>query len=218
VTYFHDTTTNVAALATDLSGPMIVAKAWLRAEGQTVNNPTNPLNIRYYGSPGQTGRIGGFATYASAASGLRYAAALILHSTYYAGVRRALATWHANPGNRTAIVNVARAIEDSPWAAGHYGGGGSADGIITRYVMSHLPIIPPPAWTGNAYISTLTHVYRFTSTGFTPVGYIHGGGTIVPVGSMIVHLGLHFYPILGGTWKGYYLHSGETSFKVVPRG
>lgn len=139
-------TTNGVLLSTALPGlPLAVADAWLRCE--TSPGPwhaTNPLNIRYYGRTGQIGQLGGsgigqgFAVYASAADGLRDAAALILHSSYYAGVRAALA---AGDPYRIAV-----AIERSPWAAGNYGGHADASGTwvpgcIARQIGPEGPVM-----------------------------------------------------------------------------
>jgi hypothetical protein len=127
MTYLHDTDYNVRTLAGLLPKmPLVTARAWLRCEGQSVNNPTNPLNIRC---------ATGFCHYTSATAGLQAAAHLIKTLTYYVHVRAALLT-----GNALAI---ARAIEDSPWAGGHYGGGGAADGCIADYVKAHPTPAPP---------------------------------------------------------------------------
>lgn len=91
-----------------------VALAWLKNECQSTPNPTNPLNILYYGTHGQTSKTGRFGSYPSTRAGLDHAAWLINNSGYYAGVRAAIAT--KNPALQ------ARAIEKSPWAAGGYGG------------------------------------------------------------------------------------------------
>lgn len=138
MSFYHDTDANVAYLASVIPGmPRLTARAWMRCEGQQVNNPTNPLNIRYYGTGGQIGRnSAGFGVYRSAAAGLLHAASLIMHLSYYAGVRRVLPTHNA--------LTIARAIEDSPWAGGHYGGGGVRDGCIANYVKSHPAPAPVP--------------------------------------------------------------------------
>src|SRR4051794_32562243 len=96
-----------------------VALAWLKNECQSNPNPTNPLNILYYGSHGQTGKAGRFGVYSSTHAGLDHAAWLVNNSAYYSGIRVAIKT-----GDPLAQ---ARAIENSPWAGGHYGGAGSRD-------------------------------------------------------------------------------------------
>lgn len=101
-----------------------VALAWLKNECQSTANPTNPLNILYYGTHGQIGQRGRFGTYASTQAGLDGAAWLVNNSGYYSGIRAAIKT--GDP------VAQARAIENSPWAGGHYGGAGSKDGGIVR--------------------------------------------------------------------------------------
>jgi hypothetical protein len=98
-----------------------VALAWLKNECQSTPNPTNPLNIRYGNSTGQIGRVGGFGRYASTNAGLDSAAHLIMVSSHYAGIRAAIRS--GNPAQQ------ARAIELSPWAAGHYGGAKGPGGI-----------------------------------------------------------------------------------------
>ena len=112
--YSNATPENASYLAKQTGLDPKVALAWLKLEGQDTPNPTNPLNIRYYGTHGQTGKLGGFGTYADAKAGLDHAAWLINNSGYYGGVRAAIAT--NNPAAE------ARAIELSPWAAGHYRG------------------------------------------------------------------------------------------------
>src|SRR5262245_41903964 len=95
--YCHDTDANARALAALLPRmPALTARAGLHCECQAVNNPTNPLNIRYTGGPGQVGKNAvGFAVYSSVRAGLAGAAGLILHLKYYAGVRAVLPTGDA---------------------------------------------------------------------------------------------------------------------------
>jgi hypothetical protein len=83
------------------------------------------------GAPGQTGTSGRFAQYGSTKAGLDAAAWLINNSAHYGGVRAAVAT-----GNATAE---ARAIELSPWAAGHYGGA-TNPGNISRTLGVQGPV------------------------------------------------------------------------------
>src|SRR5450759_5597497 len=97
--------------------PKATAAAWIGCEGQSIPNPTNPLNIRYWGystqrlGPNANGHAGtGFASYSSSLAGLTDAARMIATSGHYGGIRNAIATRDA--------VKVAQAIEASPWAAG----------------------------------------------------------------------------------------------------
>jgi len=142
MTKYNDTPANVAALARDVPLPAIVAHAWIRAEGQAVPNPTNPLNIRYYGvrgqrkGPGADGTPGhGFASYSSAAAGLADAAWILHNLSYYAGVRAVL--------GQSPLV-IAHAIEASPWAGGHYGAAKGRDGSIARQVRAAQQPAPEP--------------------------------------------------------------------------
>jgi hypothetical protein len=123
VTTSNATPANAAYLASKTGLAPAVALAWLQNEGQAVANPTNPLNIRYYGTNGQVANAGGFGVYNTTQAGLDHAAWLINNSAYYVGVRRAIAT------NNPTLE--ARAIELSPWAAGHYGGTHGPGSIVT---------------------------------------------------------------------------------------
>lgn len=146
MSYSHATTTNIATLRRVSGLESLTCTAWLRCEAQAVNNPTNPLNVRFWGRPGQlrgpgaTGVRGvGFAKYSSAAAGLADAWRMLksLAPRYgYGAVLTAAAG--RNP------MAEARAIELSSWAAGHYGGTTTRDGCLRRYVRAHLPA-PAPA-------------------------------------------------------------------------
>ena len=128
MSYSHATNANITYLTDLIPGlPRAAAEAWLRCEGQAVNNPTNPLNILYYGSNarGQVGERGRFAVYTSAYRGLADAAWVVKNLSYYAHLRSVLA-------RHPSALDAARAIEDSPWAGGHYGGKGKKDGCIVR--------------------------------------------------------------------------------------
>lgn len=139
--------------------PVATAAAWLACEQSPgAWHATNPLNIRWYGSAGQIANVGGFATYATPEAGLKAAAGLILGSGYYGGVRAAL-----GKGAHTVAV----AIEQSPWAAGHYGGSMVAgiwhDGCIARQVADNpvvthsTPSVPiDPAKVIPAVVCTVT--------------------------------------------------------------
>jgi hypothetical protein len=115
--FYHDTPENVAYVQELFGFEEAAARQWLRCEGQAVNNPTNPLNIRFYDRPPQTGNLGGFATYDSPRDGLWDAKDIVWRLRgVYPGYQRILD--QANNGDAYAQ---ARAIELSPWAAGHYG-------------------------------------------------------------------------------------------------
>ena len=142
MTFFNDKPANVAALAAAIPLPNVVAHAWIRAEGQGTNNPTNLLNCRYYGRPGQlkgpgaTGAAGvGFAAYKSVAAGVADIAWLLHNSQYYAGIRAVL--------GQSPLV-IAHAIEASPWAGGHYGASKGRDGTIARSVRASQAPAPAP--------------------------------------------------------------------------
>lgn len=136
------TQANANYLASKTGLSPAVALAWLRNECQSVANPTNPLNIRYYGSTGQTGKIGGFATYASPHAGLDGAARLVNNSAYYAIIRAAIKT-----GNPWAE---AHAIELSPWAGGHYGGTSTKYGHIVAALKAITSGSPPSIGSGGS--------------------------------------------------------------------
>lgn len=146
-----------APLLAQLTGmPEEVAHQWLMCEAQSVNNPTNPLNIRsgaskYPNRPPQIGSKGGFGVYASQADGIGDAAWLINESSYYKNVKSTIA---ASPTDSLAI---ARAIENSPWAAGHYGHSCISShfaGGVTPPVKppTKPPVTPPPTDTNKGYI------------------------------------------------------------------
>jgi hypothetical protein len=135
VSTLNDSAYNVTTLAALTGMPKTTAAAWIRCEGQGTSNPTNPLNIGYWGystqRPGPhssaAGAPGsGFASYSSALAGLTDAARMIATSGHYVGIRNAIATRDA--------VKVAQAIEASPWATGHYGGGPGKAGCIVKGV------------------------------------------------------------------------------------
>ena len=135
MSYCHATTSNAQTLAHKTGLNVVVALAWLWNECQTNNNPTNPLNIRWYGSRTQVGQKGGtpgkvgtgFAVYKTPTAGMEDAAWLINNSQYYSGIRNA-----AKSGN---IWAQARAIELSPWAGGHYGGAKGPGGISRKLAL-----------------------------------------------------------------------------------
>lgn len=187
----HDTEQNVILLASLLGFEAVVAKAWLRSEGQDVNNPTNPLNIRYYGragqrpGPGATGESGvGFASYESPDAGLSDAVKM-LHDL-------AGQTWNGyqsildQAGSRDPIAQ-AKSIEMSKWAAGHYGGSEDRDGIIRRLVRE---FGFTPARDPMLNLSGYPRRYRVTrGTSFfemagdtSPIGTFSGDATIEIIG------------------------------------
>ncbi len=104
--------------------PIEVCRQWLRCEAQSINNPSNPLNIlyptrRYPNRPRQIGYRGRFGVYASQEDGIKDAAWLINNSAYYRNVRAAINKKYSSAAERN--LEIAKAIEASPWAAGHYG-------------------------------------------------------------------------------------------------
>lgn len=121
--YCHNTPANVSLLSGYLGIPDIVSEHWLACECQAVNNPSNPLNNEVNGH---------FATYSSAAVGLAASAWVIRNLIYYVKVRSAIAAGNA--------YQIARAIELSPWAAGHYGATASRNGCISRGI----PVVVEP--------------------------------------------------------------------------
>lgn len=199
MTYFHDSPANVNHLGVGMPLPMVVAKAWLLNEGQEVNNPTNPLNILYYGTNGQVGKLGRFGVYRSAFAGLDAAASTIHRLIYYAGARRAIQSWIASPHDNARIINVARAIEDSPWAGGHYGGGGARDGNIVRYARAHLP--GPTTPTSPVRV-------RLTITQLTPV-------YAAPFGPLIGHVSKATYDAIRSTLINPHTGRRQHWFQVI---
>lgn len=130
MTQYNDSAKNVKFFA-ELSGmPASVVKAIIQCEGQATPNPTNPFNIRYYGSDRlQIGHTeDGYGIYNTPEDGLRDAWAT-LQLPYYHDVRAAIAT--QDP------YKIARAWENSPWAAGHYGSDGRSPGCIALKVMGN---------------------------------------------------------------------------------
>jgi hypothetical protein len=114
-----------------------VTMAWLQNEGQSVPNPTNPLNIIAGGTPGQTGTNGGFGTYASTTAGLDAAAWLLKNNSAYTPI---LASTSSTP------LAQAQAIQNSPWAKGHY----SYSGIVNSLAAAEKQMLP----SGNTSPST----------------------------------------------------------------
>lgn len=122
--YSNATQANANYLASKTGLNPTVTMAWLKNEQQSTPNPTNPLNIRAGGAPGQTGTSGGFATYASPQAGLDAAAWLVNNSSHYTGIRNVVSSGGS-------AYQQARAIEQSPWAAGHYGQSGISSMLDT---------------------------------------------------------------------------------------
>jgi len=197
MSYLNDTDANVAHLAAQSGLAPSVIRAWLRCERQSVKNITNPLNIRYYGStgqhlgPGANGKPGvGFAAYDSAFAGLNAVAWLIRNLPAYAGIRAAIKGGQPN--------TEAMAIEASPWAAGHYGGGGSRQGCISGQI---------PDSTIHYGPKLTLHIHDRTAV------YDHPGG------SVIGHIGLASYQAQmadtdGGHW--YFIEEGPWAHHWVP--
>ena len=111
VTY-NNSSANINYLSAKTGLAPSVASAWLTNEGQSVANPTNPLNIVKGGTPGQTGSSGGFGTYSSPQAGLDAAAWLLTANSAYSNILSAIQS--GTP------LQQAQAIQNSPWAAGHY--------------------------------------------------------------------------------------------------
>lgn len=196
MSYNHATDANVSALAADSGMPAATARAWLNCEAQDVDNPTNPLNIRYWGyapqlrGPGSNGQPGvGFASYTSAAAGLADAARTLRQMAAYHAVILAIGTHDP--------LTVAKAIEASPWAAGHYGGGSGRLGCIARQISV-------PAVSEHP-----THVLQIH--GSTPV-YDHPGGTVIGHVTKAHYdaarhdlMGQHWYHVLEGSIIGRWI-------------
>ncbi len=113
MTTYNNSAANIQYLSAKTGLAPSVAAAWLANEGQSVANPTNPLNIVKGGTPNQTGTSGGFGTYASPTAGLDAAAWLLSANSAYRGILNAIQS--GTP------IQQAQAIQNSPWAAGHYG-------------------------------------------------------------------------------------------------
>lgn len=111
------------------------AARWLACECQDVNNPTNPLNVRFYGRAAQVGRIGGFATYRTARASFIDGLAMVASLAPNYGYGTLLASLGTGDTYRQC-----RAIEMSSWAAGHYGATDTAPGCLSR----GLAPTPPP--------------------------------------------------------------------------
>lgn len=130
--YCHEDPADAKYLADKTGLDVLVVLAWFHNECQSVNNPTNPLNIRYTGTHGQIRKnSSGSGVYYTTKAGLDHAAWLINNGAKYSGVRSAIRT-----GDPKAE---ARAIEMSPWAASHYGGQlglGSLSRTVAHYLAN----------------------------------------------------------------------------------
>lgn len=117
MTFYNDTEANITLLASLFGFEREAVTAWLRCEGQEINNPSNPLNIRYYGRYPQLGQNpAGFAIYESPQAGLRDAYDMLARLAPLYGYQAILD--QRDSGDAYAQ---ARSIELSSWAAGHYG-------------------------------------------------------------------------------------------------
>jgi hypothetical protein len=183
MSYCHATSDNARYLASKTGLNVFVALAWLWNECQAVNNPTNPLNIRYYGTHGQIGKGGGqnagFGVYQDAHGGLDHAAWLINNSANYTGIRSAIKT-----GN---IWAEARAIELSPWAGGHYGGASGPGNISKKLSSITGKPIEQVAQSADQTIASGDSYGEGKATGATDGGMLGGFGNLVsfPVGHII---------------------------------
>lgn len=124
-----------------------VVRAWIGSEsGWNVTKATkNYLNVRNVGAPG-------FAQYETPEQAGARVAQLLRESRYYESVRRAIPQ---GPGAQV------RAIGNSPWDAGRYGGGG-------RRLVN--------VWTQLADRPAATPVRNDDGTVTTPWGEIFGEG------------------------------------------
>ncbi len=139
MTTYNATPQNIALLAALLRYEPVVAEGWLRLEGQQVPNPTNPLNVKWWGRPPQIGQLvapyGTFGRYQTPADGLRDAVAL-LHDmageawTHYADIL-------AQSGSGDALAQAA-AIEASAWAGGY---GGQISAWVTAHWSAREPML-----------------------------------------------------------------------------
>ncbi len=139
MSFSNATPVNIAALALVSGLEALTAAAWLHCEEQSIPNPTNPLNVRWYGragqlrGPGATGVPGeGFAAYASANAGLADAWRMLVALAPSYGYDAVVA---AAAGSDPLAQ--ARAIELSSWAAGHYGGSATNAGCLRDYIHAH---------------------------------------------------------------------------------
>lgn len=140
-TTYHTDPTTVGLLVAALRMPQSVVIAWLKCEGQDSSqlSPTNPLNIQHGNTPGQIGTHGVTGEYPSLTDGAHWTGWLVDNGPY-AGIRAARST--GDP------YQIARAIELSPWAGGHYGSSPSHDGCIAQQVRGE-PAPKPPVSTTN---------------------------------------------------------------------
>lgn len=131
------------------------AARWLACECQATDNPTNPLNTRYYGRAAQTGQVGGFATYASPAAAFRDGLYMVRDLAPAYGYGELVASLGTGDTYRQC-----RAIELSSWAAGHYGATATRAGCVSRGLAPG----PTPAPTHPAVVTVATHLFN-ESTG-----------------------------------------------------
>ena len=149
-TTYNNSAANIQYLSAKTGLAPSVAAAWLANEGQSVANPTNPLNIIKGGTPNQTGTSGGFGTYASPTAGLDAAAWLLTANSAYKSILTAIQS--GTP------IQQAQAIQNSPWAAGHYGYSGissmiSPTGTATPGGGASTPITSTPTATNPPSMS-----------------------------------------------------------------
>lgn len=165
-TTYNNSAANVQYLSQKTGLAPSVAAAWLANEGQTVANPTNPLNIIAGGTPGQTGSSGGFGTYASPTAGLDAAAWLLKANSSYSNILAAIQS--GTP------LQQAQAIQNSSWATSHYnytGISSMVSGISTPGGGASTPITTTPSQT-NPGTNTGT-------TGHTLYDYLSQAGVNV---------------------------------------
>ncbi len=176
MTVYNDGPANIAALVRELGLEPSVARAWLRAEGQSVPNRTNPLNILAGGLTAnmQTGSSGRFATFVSPAAGIRAAGTIIRSLAPRYGYGAILtATKGSDP------IAQARAIERSGWAAGRYGSRAGVDGLVTRLTRQYPPVETPDVSTTPIVIVAGTPFFAHEADS-TSIGSLTSDYTLTP--------------------------------------
>jgi len=201
VTY-NDTPENVAYLAALFGFEPIVAKAWIRLEGQATPNPTNPLNIRNsLEMIDQT--PAGFAYFEDPFRGLYSAKMVITRNAGSYGYQAILDTaWKRDP------LLQAKRIEQSSWAAGKYGSdwANGTPGSITKYVEAN-----------GVQLITVTGDVQYGTIGTIPanVEILDGNGKVVTKTTADVPN----VPLLGTNedgWTAIHWSGGIIRFVRVP--